>query len=145
VDPRYDVRALARQAFRDAAAVLQPALAREPEPGLLPHVVAALVSLACREAGRALALCPLESLSSREAVYVRRFRVLAREMVRLTLTRAAGSGHLKRCDCGLLARALVNDADFLGRALAHVDEGRARASAGYVFTERLRPYLLPAR
>jgi hypothetical protein len=118
-------------------------LARPREPGLLPELVTALVSLACTGAGRALALCPLESLSSGEAVYVRRFRLLAREMIRLALTRAAAAGQLRRCDYGLLARALVNDADFLGRALAHVDERRARASAAFVFEQRLRTYLVP--
>jgi hypothetical protein len=132
---------LARQAFRDTSAMLQPALAREPPLGILPPLVAALVSLACTNAGRSLALCPLESLSSGDAVYLRRFRVLAREMVKLALTRAAGRGDLRRCDFGLLARALVNDADFLGRALAHVDEDRARDSARYVFAGRLRAYL----
>lgn len=140
-----DVRALARQAFRDTAAALQPELARERPAALVAALTTALMALACTDAGRALALWPLESMAPDDAAYVRRFRLLAREMIGLALTRASGSGLLKRCDTGLLARALVNDADFLGRTLAHLERRRARRLATFVFEQRLSTYLPGAR
>jgi hypothetical protein len=127
------------------AVVLRPALAQQADADLLPRVVDALVMLTCTAPARSLALIPLESLSNRDAPYLRRFRLIAREMIRVALARARYQGLLVSHDCRLLARALVNDVDRLARMLVPVEERRARELAAYVFGERLRTYALDDR
>ncbi|MCZ8131697.1 MAG: hypothetical protein O9284_10430 [Steroidobacteraceae bacterium] len=63
-DERPDVRALARQAFRDLAAVLRPALAREPVNELPSQIVAARSLENCPGGARRSRLSASSSVST---------------------------------------------------------------------------------
>jgi hypothetical protein len=132
---------LVRSAFQDAAAALRPAVARGAPPRELREaVVAALVALATRPAGVALAHLPMESLDRRSVNYVRRFRLLLVALMQGALDHAEADAAAPRTTLRRPARlvhALIEECDSTARALAGRPAEDARAIARAFFAARL--------